>query len=216
MNKVLSWIEDGAFAALRDGVLSMILFGVYTDEQDPTTLTEAWYFRVAGCGTNLQVARGEEDGQAPSESSASWMNGFSGGSGLVGETTDQVTKLSSNFIRTVVALNSALDDLPEVRPHTCAQLSGEQSRKTPPPSAVRLTLPRSVQSVAPPFLPSTKQDRRLTTTHKMHKTGPLAHHAALLQPGQAPPCGVAACRLLQRRRRSRPVHHQVVPRRARI
>ena len=50
----------------------------------------------------------------PGEKSASWLNGFNQGSSLVGKNTDEVTKLSSNFIRTVVALNSALDDLPAV------------------------------------------------------------------------------------------------------
>ncbi|KAJ1477419.1 HORMA domain-containing protein, partial [Baffinella frigidus] len=114
VDTVLSWLEEGAFAALKDGFMSMILFGVYTDEEDPTNLREAWYFRVSDCGNNLQVSRGEEDG-APSETSPSWINGFNKGSSLVGQNTDEVTKLSSNFIRTVVALNSALDDLPEDR-----------------------------------------------------------------------------------------------------
>ena len=113
VQKVLAWIENGAFAALRDGYLAMILFGVYTDEENPTNLVEAWYFRVADCG-NLQISAGEQDGSQPGEKSASWHNGFNRGSSLVGKNTDEVTKLSSNFIRTVVALNSALDDLPAV------------------------------------------------------------------------------------------------------
>ncbi|KAJ1476384.1 DNA-binding protein [Baffinella frigidus] len=114
VDTLLSWIEDGAFAALREGYLAMILFGIYTDEADPTTLHEAWYFRVSDAG-NLQIASGEADGSQPGESSASWLNGFNRGSSLVGKNTDEVTKLSSNFIRTVVALNSALDDLPQDR-----------------------------------------------------------------------------------------------------
>jgi hypothetical protein len=113
VEKVLSWVEDGAFAALKDGHLAMILFGIYTDAQDPTKLIEAWYFRVTGDG-QLEVSRGKDNEHAGDNNNPSWVNGFNKGSALMGVNTEEVTKLSSNFVRTVVALNSALDDLPKV------------------------------------------------------------------------------------------------------
>jgi meiosis-specific protein HOP1 len=41
-DKILQWLEEGAFDALRKQYLAMIVLGIYTNDQDPSKFVEAW------------------------------------------------------------------------------------------------------------------------------------------------------------------------------
>ncbi|KAL0210898.1 hypothetical protein P9112_009196 [Eukaryota sp. TZLM1-RC] len=99
---IVSWLEYGVFEALQKKYLKEIVFGIYLDPKQESTLIESYTFRIAYDGGNVSLgitkqANGDEkDATMPVDREA-------------------VRKSTTTMLRTLITLAQTLTDIPNER-----------------------------------------------------------------------------------------------------
>eukprot|EP01119_Soliformovum_irregulare_P026254 TRINITY_DN9983_c0_g1_i1.p2 TRINITY_DN9983_c0_g1~~TRINITY_DN9983_c0_g1_i1.p2 ORF type:complete len:594 (+),score=203.61 TRINITY_DN9983_c0_g1_i1:2028-3809(+) len=104
-NLLCRWLEEGVFEALNHKFLRVIIFGIYTNPEDPTSMLECYSFDITypnGAAIEMRVSKSTNNNRPSADSS-------------IIETKEQIKKATIQLLRTLISMASTLKGLPDDR-----------------------------------------------------------------------------------------------------